>query len=91
MATITLRAHFDGERIRLDEPFELKLNTQLLVTVLPGKTDEEYEDWALLSVQGLAYAYADDEIDYPLSLIKEANPDHYEGLSAKTEAKRKAL
>lgn len=77
METITLRAHFDGEQIRLDEPFELEPNTELIVTVLPGSS-EQREDWTRLSLKSLARAYGDDEPDYSLDLIKEANPE-YEG------------
>jgi hypothetical protein len=31
---VTVKAHFDGQQIQLDEPIELKLNVKLLVTVL---------------------------------------------------------
>jgi hypothetical protein len=78
MEKITLRAHFDGRQILLDEPFELEPNTELIVTVLPKAVDEEREDWARLSLESLAHAYGDNEPDYPLDLIKEANPE-YEG------------
>ncbi len=32
METVTLRAHFEGKHILLDEPFELEPNTELIVT-----------------------------------------------------------
>ncbi len=72
MKTVTLRAHFDGERIRLDEPFRLEPDTPLEVTVLSKAEDPE---WTLLSAQGLAAAYGDSEPDYPLNLIRDPNPD----------------
>jgi hypothetical protein len=78
METRTLRAHFDGNQILLDEPFELEPNTELLITVLPKASDEEREDWSRLSLESLARAYSDDEPEYSLDLIKEANPE-YEG------------
>jgi hypothetical protein len=79
MKVITLQAHFDGERICLDEPFELEPNTKLIVTVLLGEhPDDEREAWLLLSKKGLEAAYGVDEVEYPLSLVKESNPD-YEG------------
>lgn len=78
METKTLRAHFDGKQILLDEPFELEPNVKLIITVLPESSDEEREDWARLSLESLARAYSDDEPEYALDLIKEANPD-YEG------------
>ncbi len=56
METITLRAHFDGRQILLDEPFELEPNTQLMVTVFPKSLDEEREDWTMLALESLARA-----------------------------------
>lgn len=78
METVTLRAHFDGERILLDQPFELEPDTKLIITVLPQSLDEEREDWAQLALESLERAYGDDEPEYPLESIKEANPE-YEG------------
>lgn len=79
MRQTILRAHFDGEQIRLDEPFELKPNTPLTVIVGDGDTlDSERADWWLLSSQRLAEAYGEDEPEYSLEMIKEPNPD-YEG------------
>ncbi len=78
METKILRAHFDGSQILLDEPFELEPNVELIITVLPKPSDEEREDWTRLSLESLARAYSDDEPEYSLDLIKEANPA-YEG------------
>ncbi|HJP95842.1 MAG TPA: hypothetical protein VJ843_00565 [Candidatus Saccharimonadales bacterium] len=78
METRTLRAHFDGNQILLDEPFELEPNTELLVTILPKASEEDGEGWARLSLESLARAYSDDEPEYSLDLIREANPE-YEG------------
>ncbi|MDT5120855.1 MAG: hypothetical protein QOC96_337 [Acidobacteriota bacterium] len=78
METKTLRAHFDGEQILLDEPYKLEPNTKLIITVLPETLEEERDDWARLSLESLERAYGDDEPEYSLDLIKEANPE-YEG------------
>ena len=78
METRTLRAHFDGSQIRLDEPFELEPNSELLITILPKGSEEDGEEWARLSLESLERAYSDDEPEYSLDLIKEANPE-YEG------------
>ena len=64
METKTLRAHFDGKQILLDEPFELEPNTKLIVTVLPNSSNVECEDWARLSLESLARSYGDDELEY---------------------------
>lgn len=77
MDTISIPAHFDGERILLDEPVELEPNTRLIVTVLPNH-DAERESWLRLSGKRLEDAYSEDEEEYSLDLIKEANPE-YEG------------
>jgi hypothetical protein len=77
MNTITLRAHFDGEQICLDEPFELEPDTKLIITILPkAQPDGEREGWLLLSKKGLEAAYGENEIEYSLDLIKEPNPEY---------------
>ena len=75
MTALTIPTHFDGERIRLDEPVELPPNTRLLVTVVPnGEMDRDF--WARLSAYGLSRAYSDDEPEYPDELITKVNPDY---------------
>jgi hypothetical protein len=77
MPIIALAAHFDGKRICLDEPFDLKPNTKLIVTILPDQTSEnEHESWLLLSGEKIAEAYGEYEPDYSSNLIKEVNPDY---------------
>ena len=80
MLPVALRAHYDGEQIRLDEPCELTPDTKLLILVLADQTGEreEQEDWARLSRIALERAYGEDEPDYELDSIKLLNPD-YEG------------
>lgn len=75
--TVSIPAHFDGEHILLDEPFELEPNTKLVVTVV-AKPQVERESWLRLSGTKLADAYAQDEEEYSLDSIKEANAA-YEG------------
>ena len=71
MKTVTLTAHFDGEHIRLDEPFPLPPEARLLVTILPEPPpDAAREAWHALSKAALARAYSDDEPDYPASLVR---------------------
>ncbi len=77
MNAITLPAHFDGDKIVLDEPFDLEPNTRLIVTILPEEeSDPEREDWANLAMESLERAYGDDEPEYTLDMIKEFNPDY---------------
>ena len=76
MNHITVPAHYDGERIQLDEPGELPVNARLLVTVLAEYDDREW--WRRFSAANLARAYDGDEPEYGLETIKEHNP-HYAG------------
>ena len=75
MKAISIPAHFDGEHILLDEPVELKLNTKLIVTILP-KQDAEREPWLQLSGKMLEGAYSDIEEEYSLDSIREANLEY---------------
>lgn len=70
MDFITLAAHFDGERIQLDEPFELPPNVPLMVTVLqPGAASDEHS-WAATAAMGLSRAYGGDEPEYSIGDVK---------------------
>lgn len=77
MKSVTLRAHYDGERIRLDDPFPIEPDSPLTVTVWQKERADEEEALALLAGSSLADAAAE-EPEYSLDLIKEPNPD-YEG------------
>lgn len=59
---LSVRAHFDGNQIQLDEPIQLPANAPLLVTVLPS--EENGDDWSQISKMALARAYGDDEPEY---------------------------
>ena len=70
MPSVILKAHYDGQYIVLDEPFELSPNAPLVVTVLSPETlecDSERAEWVALSTQCLARAYGDDEPEYTLA------------------------
>ncbi len=65
MPAISLKAHFDGQRIQLDEPFELPRNASLLVTILPTvNAEHDRQAWHALSAVGLAAAFGENEPDY---------------------------
>lgn len=77
MASVTVPAHFDGKQILLDEPYELKSDDKLLVTILSKGFDAtEQEDWVVIAKHGLSRAYSDDEPEYTSSMIKEPNPKY---------------
>lgn len=70
MPTVTLKAHYDGERILLDEPFELPPNASLMITVLPPPDGSESAQWARAAAVGLARAYSDDEPECSIADVK---------------------
>ena len=70
MPIVTLKAHFDGERILLDEPFDLPAHAPLMIAVLPLATESERAQWAQAAAAGLARAYSDDEPEYSPADIK---------------------
>lgn len=70
MQLVSLPAHFDGQTIRLDEPFELPPNAALIVTILPSSETAERADWAAFSMACLARAYGDDEPEYSVDDAK---------------------
>jgi len=67
MAT-ALKAHFDGEKITLDEPFDLPIGIPLIVTV--PSLQEERDEWDAFALNALARAYSDDEPQYTLDDCK---------------------
>lgn len=65
MPILSVRAHFDGTNIQLDEPFELPRDAPLLVTVLSSAQEElSKADWSELSKTGLERAYGEAEPEY---------------------------
>ncbi len=70
MPPVTLKAHYDGERILLDEPFEIPPNTPLMVTVLSGSEAVVSEDWIRRAQAGLGAAYEPNEPEYTTSDLK---------------------
>jgi hypothetical protein len=70
MEIINLAGHFDGERIQLDEPFDLAPNTPLIITVLPPGVPQEDASWAVTASMGLSQAYGEGEPDYSVDDLK---------------------
>jgi len=61
MPTIALQAHFDGQRIVLDEPYDLPANASLMVTVLPPAADADSEEaWLKAASASEAFAFLAD-------------------------------
>lgn len=70
MPTVTLKAHYDGERIQLDEPFDLPRNALLLVTVLSQEGNGDRVAWLAASSAALARAFGDNEPEYTQADIR---------------------
>lgn len=75
MNLVTLKAHFDGKSICLDDPYPLEPDTPLLVTVVAGDSAAaERQAWLAASQASLGLAYGPDEPDYSNSVIREEPP-----------------
>ncbi|HEX8295709.1 MAG TPA: hypothetical protein VF593_05380 [Chthoniobacteraceae bacterium] len=44
MSSVALQAHYDGDRIVLDQPYDLPINASLIVTVLPSSPEGDSEE-----------------------------------------------
>jgi hypothetical protein len=71
MALVSLKAHYNGEQIVLDEPCNLPANTPLMVTVLTPELEREREDWDRLVMESFARSYSDNEPEYTLADVKK--------------------
>jgi hypothetical protein len=68
----TIPAHFNGECVLLDKPYNLEPYAKRLVVVISTTTTER-EDWLRLSHRRLEEAYGDDEPDYTLDALRTVN------------------
>ena len=68
MKAVALTAHFDGEKVQLDEPFQLEANARLLVVVLPP--DDERLAWSRFSAAQLSRAYGENEPEYTVDDLR---------------------
>lgn len=76
MQSVTLRAHFNGTHVVLDEAFSLEPDAKLLITVLPDGDDTERDEWMSFAASNLNAAYGDAEPEYTLDNLIEVNPDY---------------
>lgn len=74
MPTVALQAHYDGERIVLDEPFNLPAHTALMVTVLPAAVEPESEEaWLRATAASDAFAFLADPVE-DIYTVKDGEP-----------------
>jgi hypothetical protein len=75
VSAITLKAHFDGKQICLDEPYELQRGSKLIVAVIAEDSlEDEHRAWLAASQEGFARAYGDNEPDYSKVKLREEFP-----------------
>jgi len=75
MSVVTLKAHFDGEKVCLDEPIDLASNTPVLVAIPQSDEVHQFrEEWFAQARTAFARAYGDDEPDYSDAVILEPPP-----------------
>ena len=72
----TIPAHYDGEKICLDEQIKLKRNEKLFVTIVSDIEEPREENFNALSLLGLSKAYGEDELDYSSLHIREPNSEY---------------
>jgi hypothetical protein len=70
MPAVTLKAHFNGKQIVLDQPFDLPPDSPLMVTVMPKDNSSADAQWHTLAAGALARAYGEGEPDYSPSDVK---------------------
>lgn len=70
MPAVTLKADYDGERIILDEPFEILHDSLLVVNVLPVSEALGGEDRILAAQKALSGAYGTDEPEYGMEDLR---------------------
>lgn len=64
MPTVALQAHYDGQHIVLDEPYNLPANANLIVTVLPSSPDADSEEvWLRAASASEAFAFLADSAE----------------------------
>lgn len=74
MPTVALQAHYDGEKIVLDEPFNLPAQAALMVTVLPAVTEPESEAaWLRTTAACDAFAFLADPAE-DIYTVKDGEP-----------------
>ena len=67
---VTLKAHFDGKQIDLDEPFDLPAVSPLVITVMAREHSASADEWHRLASHALAAAYEANEPDYSVADVR---------------------
>lgn len=65
MPSVALKAHYDGQQIVLDEPFELPANSPLIVMLRDEHDDSESSEseWLRAAATNEAFAFLADPVE----------------------------
>lgn len=67
----------NSRHLKLKKPIKIAPGSTVMITIQePGGSIAENQEWYLLSAQGLAAAYDEEEPDYSLDRIMIANPEY---------------
>ena len=67
----------DSTHLELSKPIATRKGLTVLVSIAEsGDKDAERQQWLAASAASLHAAYGDSEPDYPVSMVKESNPDY---------------
>lgn len=75
MPTVALRAHFDGEKIVLDENYRLPMNKPLIITLLPDSDADSEEVWLRAAASSSAFAFLTDPAE-DIYTLADGTPIH---------------
>jgi len=67
----------DSTHLELSEPIAARKGLIVFVSVAElGDKDAERQPWLAVSAASLDAAYGESEPDYPVSMVRESNPDY---------------
>jgi hypothetical protein len=66
----------DSHHLKLKTPIPIEPGSTVMITIEPYEGIAESQDWYLISSQGLAEAYGEEEPEYSAERIKTPNPEY---------------
>ena len=67
----------DSTHLELFKPINIPAGKNIEISVLSQELyDQERNEWTKISMQGISNAYGESEPEYPISLVKEPNPEY---------------
>ena len=66
----------DSRHLKLKRPIKIAPGSTVIITIEAAEGVAEEQEWYLVSSQGLAEAYDENEPDYSLEMVKIPNPEY---------------